>query len=145
MDILKRIGGVILILAGAVLAIHTIVEPLYFDSNTTDSGYNEIAWAYIDPLTALAVILGVVFGYVRTRKSGTEGGMPVTREFLAANTQFFGVVFLGIVFFFNWFNLLSSDFNAVGPDAVSMMWIVIGAGLPLVWFPMGLNLLISRQ
>ena len=74
-------------------------------------------------------------------KSGDEGGTPVLREFLAANTQFFGVLSLGIVFLFNWFNLLSSDFSAVEPDAVSLMWIATGAGLPFIWPFMGLNLL----
>lgn len=141
MDIVKRIVGVILIIAAIVLAAHTILEPLYFDSSTTGSGYNESVWALINSLSAFAVVLGVVFGYVRMRKSGAEGGAAVTREFLAANTQFFGVLFLGILFFFNWFNLLSSDFNAVGPDAVGLVWIAIDAGLPLIWFPMGLHLL----
>lgn len=141
MDIIKRIAGVILILAGIVLAGHTIVEPLYFDSSTTGSGYNESVWALINSLTAFATVLGVVFGYVRMRRSASEGGAAVTREFLAANTQFYGVLFLGILFFFNWFNLLSSDFNAVGPDAVGLVWIAIDAGLPIIWVPMGLNLL----
>lgn len=141
MDIIKRIVGVILIIAAIVLAVHTIVEPLYFDSSTTGSGYNENAWALINSLTAFAVVLGVIFGYVRLARSGSEGGATVTRESLAANIQFFGVLFLGILFFFNWFNLLSSDFNAVGPDAVALVWIAIDAGLPLIWFPMGLHLL----
>lgn len=141
MDIIKRIVGVILIISAIVLAVHTVVEPLYFDSSTTSSGYNESVWAFINSLTAFAVVLGVIFGYARIRKSGSEGGASVTREFLAANVQFFGVLFLGILFFFNWFNLLSSDFNAVGPDAVGLVWIAIDAGLPLIWFPLGLHLL----
>ena len=141
MDIIKRIVGVVLIISAIVLAVHTVVEPLYFDSSTTSSGYNESVWAFINSLTAFAVVLGVIFGYARIRKSGSEGDAAVTREFLAANIQFFGVLFLGILFFFNWFNLLSADFNAVGPDAVGLIWIAIDAGLPLIWFPMGLNLL----
>ena len=118
MDIIKRIVGVILIIAAVVLAVHTVVEPLYFDSSTTSSGYNESVWAFINSLTAFAVVLGVIFGYARMRKSGSEGGAAVTREFLAANVQFFGVLFLGI-----------------------LIWITIDAGLPLIWFPMGLHML----
>ena len=68
MDIIKRIVGVILLIAAIVLAVHTIVEPLYFDSSTTGSGYNESVWAMINSLTAFAVVLGVVFGYVRLAK-----------------------------------------------------------------------------
>ena len=141
MDIVKRIVGVILVISAIVLAVHTVAEPLYFDSSTTGSGYNESVWALINSLTAFAVVLGVIFGFVRMRKSAAEGDAPVTREFLAANTQFFGVLFLGIFFFFNWFNLLSADCNAVGPDAVGLLLITFDAGLPLIWFPMGLHLL----
>ena len=141
MDILKRIVGVVLIIAAIVLAGHMLAEPLYFDSSTTDSGYNMRVWTFINPLTAFATVLGVIFGYARMRRSESEGDTTVTREFLAANTQFFGVLFLGILFFYNWFNLLSADFNAVGPDAVGLVWIAIDAGLPIIWFPMGLRLL----
>ena len=79
MDIIKRIVGVVLIIAAVVLAVHTVVEPLYFDSSTTGSGYNESVWALINSLSAFAVVLGVAFGYARIRKSGIRrrrGGHP---------------------------------------------------------------------
>ncbi len=90
----------------------------------------------------LAVVLGVIFGYIRKRSVDREGGdAPVTREFLAANTLFYGFLFVGILFFWNWFNLLSPAFTAVGMDTVSLVWIIIDTGLPLLAVVLGLSLL----
>ena len=91
---------------------------------------------------ALAVVLGVIFGYIRKRGVDHEGGGAlITREFLSANTLFYGFLFVGILFFWNWFNLLSPDFAAVGTDTVSLVWAFIDAALPLLSGVMGLSLL----
>ena len=69
---------------------------------------------------ALAIVLGVRFSYIRKRAANHEGGAPITREFLAANTLFYGFLFVGILFFWNWFNFRSPDFTGVGPETVSL-------------------------
>ena len=95
---------------------------------------------------ALAVVLGVIFGYIRKRDVDLEGGAaPPTREFLAANTLFYGFLFVGILFFGNWFSLLSPDFTGAGADTVSLVWGFIDAALPLLSGAMGLSLLRRRQ
>ena len=74
------------------------------------------------------------------RKRGVDhegGGAPITREFLSANTLFYGFLFVGILFFWNWFGSLSPDFTAVGTDAVSLVWAFIDAALPLLSGVMG--------
>ena len=140
MDILKKIVGIILLIVAVVVAVHTVVEPLYFDSSQSSSGYSEGVWDIINPLSAITVILGLIFGYMRKRDADAADEATVTREFLTANTIFFGFLFIGIVFFWNWFNLLSPAFNAVGPDAVSLAWIIIDAGLPLLAGSLGIHL-----
>ena len=71
---------------------------------------------------ALSVVLGTIFGYIRKRGVDREGGgAPVTREFLAANTLFYGFLFVGILFFQNWFNFRSPAFTAVGLALVSVL------------------------
>ncbi len=69
------------------------------------------------------------------------GGQAVTRELLAANVHFYGGLFLGIMFLFNWFAQLTPTFTALGADTVSLVWIVLDAGLPLLWGSMGMFLL----
>ena len=139
MDMLRRIAGVVLIVVGVVVAVHTVVEPLYYVS--TETSPDSPIWSIIDPFQALAVVLGVLFGYIRKRGVDLEGGAPMTREFLAANTLFYGFLFVGILFFWNWFNILSPAYTAVGTDTVSLLWGFINAALPLLSGAMGLSLL----
>ncbi len=143
MDIIKKIVGIILLIVAVVVAVHTIVEPLYFDSSQSGSGYSEGVWAIINPLSAITVILGIIFGYMRKRDADAADETAVTREFLTANTIFFGFLFIGIMFFWNWFNLLSPAFNAIGPDTVSLTWIIIDAGLPILAAVLGVHLLLA--
>ena len=139
MNVIQRIAGVALIIIGVVVAVHTIVEPLYHISSEA-SPYSPV-WNIIDPFMALAVVLGAIFGCLRRRAADGEGnGAPVTREYLAANTQLYGFLFVGILFFWNWFNLLNPGYSAVGADAISLVWAFIDAALPLLSVTLGLHL-----
>lgn len=133
----RQIIGVILIIIGAVVAIHTIAEPLYFDSSQTESGYSEGVWALINPLIALAIIVGTILSFLRKRAVDAEGG--VTWDRLAASVLFYGFVFVGILFFWNWFNLLSPRYNAIHPAAIQLVWIVIDAGFPILSASLGMR------
>ena len=140
MTMLRQVIGAVLILIGALVAIHVVIEPLYHASSQA-SPYSPI-WNYINPLMALAIGLGLIFACIRKQEIDQEGfDAPVTRDFLAANTLFYGLLFVGILFFFNWFNLLSPAHTAVGPDAVSVLWALIDAALPLLLGAQGLSLL----
>ena len=139
MNEIQRIVGVVLIVIGVAVAIHMIAEPVYHVSSEA-SPYSPV-WNILNPFMALAVVLGVIFGYLRKKAADREAnGAPVTREYIAANTQLYGFLFVGILFFWNWFNLLSSDFTAVGADAVSLVWAFIDAALPLLSVTLGLHL-----
>ena len=133
---MKRICGVILVVMAVVVAVHTVVEPLY--ASTEESPYSP-AWAVLGWAMMLPLALGVWFGHVR--KKAADSGGAVTREFLAANVHFYGGLFFGIIFLFNWFNQITPTFTAVGNDTVSLVWIVLDAGLPLLWGTMGMFLL----
>lgn len=142
MDSFKRIVGVYLILVAAVVAIHTVVEPLYYTS-TEASPYSP-HWSKINALMVLAIVLGLVFGCRRKRGIGGDDGGAVTREYLEAHVLFYGLLFVGILFFWNFFNLHSPGFTAIAPETVSAVWIVIDAALPLILGAMGASLLRSR-
>ena len=136
---LMRIIGALFIVIGLVVAIHTVVEPLYHVSSES-SPYSPL-WAYINPLMALAIIAGVVLGYRRKTAADAEGDdAPVTRAYLAANGLLYGFLFIGILFFFNWFNYITPAFTAVGAEAMSTIWALIDAALPLLCLGMGLAL-----
>ena len=136
---LMRVIGALFVAVGFVVAIHTVVEPLYHVSGP-DSPYSAL-WTYINPLMALAVIAGVVLGCRRKMAVDAEGNdAPVTRAYVAANALLYGFLFVGILFFFNWFNYMTPSYTAVGPDAMAVIWALIDAALSLLCLAMGLVL-----
>ena len=136
---IKRISGVVLVVMAVVVAGHAIVEPLYY-SSTEESPYSPV-WAVLGWVMMLPLALGVAFGYRRKKDAESGGGgVAVTREFVAANTHFYGGLFFGIMFLWNWFNQLSPGFTAVGTDTIGLVWIILDAGLPLLWGAMGVFL-----
>ena len=140
METLKRIIGVVLIVIAAIIAIQTVIEPIYHTS-TEDSPYSS-TWDYINWLSAISVILGVIFSYIRMSRAGEDASV---QEFIAANTQFYGFLFVAIIFFWNWFGIsgIGEDFTAVGHNTRSMVWIIFDATLPLLNGAMGVHLLRS--
>ena len=134
---MKQITGMYLMLVAVSVGVHTVVEPLYHVS-TAAQPYSA-AWSILNPMMVPAIVLGLIFGYIRN--SGVDGdGGALSREYFVANTLFYGFLFVGILFFWNWFNLHSPAFTAVGDETVSLVWILIDAILPLVTGAMGMHL-----
>ena len=134
----RKICGLYLFAVAVLVAVHTVAEPLYHASGPGQP-YSPF-WTIVNPLTAVAIVLGAAFSY--TRKRGV-GGEDVTREFLVANTLFCGFLFVGIMFFWNWFNLLNPAFTAIGDETVSLVWILVDAGVSLLAGATGIHLLRS--
>ena len=141
MEAFKRFIGVVLIIIAAIVAIQTILEPLYHTS-TDDSPYSS-TWDYINPLSAISIILGLIFGYIRMRGVGENSSV---QEFIAANTLFYGFIFIAILFFWNWFGIMGAgaDFTPIGNDTRTLVWILFDAILPPFNIAMGLYLLRAR-
>ena len=141
---LKRTVGVFLTAMAAAVAVHTVVEPLYHVSR--DGQPYSPVWSILNPLMGLAIVLGLILGWRRKQEADGQGGETgVTREYLAANTQLYGLLCVGILFFWNWFNLLMPDWSAPGDDTVALVWILIDATLPLLLGAMGIHLLRARE
>ena len=138
----KKIIGAYLILVAVLVGVHTVVEPLYHVS--TEARPYSAAWDILNAMMIVALVLGLVYGYLRKSSADNDGG-GVSREYLTANTLFYGFLFVSILFFWNWFNLRSPAFTAVGDETVSLVWIVIDALLPLVTGAMGVHLVRSAN
>ena len=140
METLKRIIGVVLIVIAAIVAIQTVIEPIYHTS-TDDSPYSS-TWDIIDPIALISIILGLIFSYSRMSRASANSSV---QEFLAANTQFYGFMFTAIIFLWNWFGIsdIGADFKAVGADPRTMVWILFDAILPLLNGALGVHLLRS--
>ena len=140
MEALKRVIGVVLILIAAIVAIHTVIEPVYHTS-TENQPYSS-AWNWINWLSAISLILGLIFGYIRMSRAGDGASGP---EFIAANTLFYGFLFAAILFFWNWFGIqnFAKDFTTVSADTRGLVWIIFDALHPLLSGAMGAHLLRS--
>ena len=140
MEALKRVIGVVLILIAAIVAIHTVIEPVYHTSS--DAQPYSSAWDWINWLSAISIILGLIFGYIRMSRAGDGSSV---QEFVAANTLFYGFLFTAILFFWNWLGIsgVGQDFTAVSTDTRGLVWIVFDALHPLLSGAMGAHLLRS--
>ncbi len=139
MEALKKVIGVVLIIIAAIVAIHTVIEPLYYTS-TGDSPYSPI-WDSINVISAISIVLGLIFSYIRLNKVGDNSSV---QEFIAANTLFYGFMFGAILFFWNWFGILNATtFTAVAGETRSVVWIIFDALLPLLNGALGAHLLRS--
>ena len=137
---LKRIIGVFLVATAVAVGVHTVVEPLYHVSEEGQP-YSPL-WNILDPLMAIAIALGLVVCYQRKREIDRQGGEAgVTRGYVAANLQLYGFLFVGILFYWSWFNLLMPAWTAPGDDTVTLVWILVDAVLPLVTGAAGVSLL----
>lgn len=135
---LNRIVGIALIVIAAIVGIHTFVEPLYHAS-TEGALYSPI-WAVINPLSAIAVILGLIFGYIRMNAANADSGGAVTWERLASNVIFYGFIAIGIAFFWSWFTLLSGGRFDMDPAARAVVWMAFDALMPPFAVALGFHL-----
>ncbi len=138
----NRIGGVFLIAMAVLIAVHTVIEPLYHTSETGQP-YSQV-WEVLNPLMALALLLGIRTAYMHKRAAAGDG-VTVTRAYLVSNTLFYGFLFVGIMFLWNWFTLLSPGYSAAGSDTNSLVWILIDAALPLLMGAMGSCMLTEAE
>ena len=138
MEGIQRFFGVILIVIAAIVAIHTVIEPIYHTSSS-EHPYSPI-WEIIDPLSAISIIVGLEFGYLRMRRTRENSSV---QECIAANALFYGFVFAAILFFWNWFGISKAgkDFTAVSADVRSLVWIFFDTLLPVLNGAMGIHLL----
>ncbi len=132
-----------LIAMAIMVAFHTVVEPLYHVSEPGQP-YSPF-WEILDPFMVLAWVVGTVFAYLRKRAVDCEGGETVTREYLAANVLFYGFLAVGILLLWSYFNLLNPNYAPTGPDATSVLWMLIDASLPLLLGAAGADLLRKRS
>ncbi len=141
MDGIKKVIGVILIIIAAIVAIHTVIEPLYYTS-TEEDPHNNSVWLYINILSAISIVLGLILSYMRMNQVGEASSV---QEFIAANTLFYGFIIAGIFFFWNWFGIINAgqDYTPTQSDTGSMVWIIFDAILPCLNGALGAHLLRS--
>ena len=138
MNFIKNISGFFLVLVGLIVMIHTIAEPVYYNS-TADSVYSP-AWDYINFTIAISLILGILFSNSRLRQVTHDTDV---KEFVASNVLFYGFIVLSILFYTNWLGMgsLASDYNAITPTARGVTWLIFDSVFPCFSVALGGSIL----
>ena len=136
---ITRVAGLYLIAIAVVVGGFAMTEPL-FHTSTEQFPYSPV-WQYINPLTALGVATGVVFGYLRKRamERGTETDALTWRRF-AANTLFYGMLCVALLYYWNWFCTLNLGY-APGQAALGLSWKATDVAFPVLAGALGVAML----
>ena len=139
MHALSRIVGGYLVAVAMLVGIFAAVEPL-FHTSTEQFPYSPW-WENINPLTGVAVALGVVFGGLRKR--AVEEGMEddaLNWPRLSANVLFYGLLCVALLYYWNWFGTLNPDY-APGQKALGITWKITDVAFPVLAGTLGLSML----
>ena len=131
MDALRRSVGVLLLLTAAIVGIYFVVDQLEV---------LPFLWAELNYLMAVAVVLGLIFAYLRKHSLEAAGlDRIVTRRYLEANILFYGFLLFAMLFFWNWFDRLIDD----EPQGIhrNIVWIIVDTVGTLLWGALGMFLL----
>ena len=122
MSILIRAAAAYLVLVAVAVAVNFIITPLYHPGG--DEPFT--AWEILNWFMAAGMIITLAFSYLEKRRADGDGSTDLKR-YLGANTVFYATVAVFLLFFWNWFSLLSSNNEADG-----QFWTVIDTLMPIV-------------
>ena len=122
MPVVTRLLSLYVMLVGLAVAIHFIAVAWYHPGG--DEAYP--VWEVLDWFMAVAIVIALVSAFVYKRRHDAGDGSDL-REFISVNAVFYGVLAVGILFFWNWSHLLR---DSGGEDW--LIWNFIDVALPLV-------------
>ncbi len=135
MSYLLRAAAAYVVLAGVAIAVHFIVTPFYHAGDAPI-----MAWHYMNWFIAPAVLVTLAASYLSKRRFDSGGSTDI-RRYLETNAVFYGSVAASIIYFWNWFLVLSP-----GNVADGQFWSVLGAALPILMVVAGLRVwVMTRQ
>ena len=129
MPVVTRLLSLYLMLVGLAVAVHFISVPWYHPGG--DEPYP--IWEVLDWFMAAAILIALAGTFVHKRRHDASGGADL-REHISVNTLFYATLGVGILFFWNWADLLrggSQDF---------LVWNMIDVVLPLTLLAAGVRL-----
>ena len=124
--------AVILLFCSVAVALQFMVSPLYADLGQAVL----VVWYYLDMLMAVSLLVALAVQLQRKRAADRGRGDGLSRERLEANTMFYLSVIVTLLFFRNWFDLLTS--SPLGNQSVSalVVWEIVD---PLIVIVVGLT------
>lgn len=130
MPAVTRLLSLYVTLVGLAVAVHFIAVAWYHPGG--DESYP--VWEVLDWFMAVAIAIALVSAFVYKRRHDAGDGSDL-REFISVNAVFYGVLAVGILFFWNWSHLLR---GTGGSDW--LIWNFVDVALPLVLVAAGRRL-----
>lgn len=127
MPFLTRLLSLYVTLVGLAVAVHFIAVAWYHPGG--DEAYP--IWELLDWFMAVAIVIALIGSFVHKRLHDSGGSSDLI-EHVSVNAVFYGVLAVGILFFWNWSQLLR---GAGGEDW--LIWNFIDVALPLVLIAAG--------
>ena len=125
-----RLLSLYLTLVGIAVAVHFIAVPWYHPGG--DEAYP--IWELLDWFMAVAIVIALISTFVHKRRHDAGDGSDL-HEHLSVNVLFYGTLGVGILFFWNWSNLLRET-----GEADWLVWNFIDVALPLLLIAAGRRL-----
>lgn len=130
MPVAARLLSLYLILVGLAVAVHFIVVPLYHPGG--DEPYP--IWEVLDWFMAVAIAVALISAFLQKRQHDAGDGSSLI-EHISVNAIFYGTLSVGILFYWNWSNLLRGS-----SDVDWLVWNFIDVALPLALVAAGRQL-----
>ena len=121
-----------LVLVGAVVAVHFVVNQLY---DPLIEGDSLTVWRVLNVLMLIGLAAVIACAWVRKRRVDSDKG--VDRAYLEANFVFYFSAALTLVFLYNWFGFQWSE----PPNDDALAWIFIDSTVPVLFVSTGLRML----
>ena len=138
MKLFHVVLSLFLIVTGAVVFLHAIIEPVYF--TTTEEQPASPLWKIIEIHTAIALGIGIIYSILLVRNCDENTALF---ERLQSHLYLFGFLFCSAIFFRVWFAgvLFRDTFKTMSPDVQMLGWLIFDATMPILSASLGLHLL----
>lgn len=121
MPVVMRLLSVYLILTGIAVAVHFVAVPWYHPGGSEPYPI----WEALDWLMAIAILIALAGLFVAKRRFAGQDA-PL-REYFSVNILFYATLIIGLLFYWNWSNVLRGD-----PDVDWLIWNFLDVAIPLV-------------
>ena len=132
MAIILRVTAIYLVLVGAAVAVHFLVNQFY---DPLIEGDSLTVWRVLDVLMVIGLAAVVACAWTRKRRADSAGG--VDRACLEANVVFYFSAALMLALVWNWFGVEWSEPR----NDNGLVWIFIDSTLPVLFVSTGLRML----
>ena len=116
MDTIRKPLSAVLGLMAAVVLFHFVFNPFYEDAVDAISVWHVLNW-----MIAVGVVITLALTYIRRGRLSADSA---TTTYICVNVAFYVAVVLAILFFWNWFDDLTTGEDGQSPTR-GYYWVII--------------------